>query len=69
MNTQRFMVEIVTSEKITTEDDINAMQQKIAQARVDGINGHGLCPEDGDACTQIVYVKGWYSDKQIIEHV
>ena len=69
MNTQRFMVEIVTSEKITTDDDINEMAQKLAYAIVDGTNGQGICPEDGDAYTQIVYVKGWYSDKQIIEHV
>ena len=69
MNTQRFMVEIVTSEKITTDDDINEMSQKIANAIVDGANGQGICPETSDAYTQIVYVKGWYSDKQIIEHV
>lgn len=69
--TQRFIVEIVTSDKITSDDDINEMAQNIADALVDKCkNGEvGICPEDSDSNTEIVYVKGWYSDKQIIEHV
>ncbi len=69
MNTQRFIVEIVSSEKIIDDNDIDEMAQKIANAIVDGVNGQGICPEDSDAYTKIVYVKGWYSDRQIIEHV
>ena len=68
-NTQSFIVEIITSEAIVGDDNINEMAQKIANAIVDAVNvGMGICPEDSGAYTEIVYVKGWYSDKQIIEH-
>ena len=70
MNTQKFIVEIVSSEKITDDNDIDEMAQRIANAIVDNINvGQGIHPDGSDAYTEIVYVKGWYSDKQIIEHV
>lgn len=68
-HTQRFIVEIVSSEKITDDHDIDEMAQRIANAIVNGANGFGICPDGSDAYTEIVYVKGWYSDKQIIEHV
>ena len=68
-NMQRFMVEIVTSEPIEGDSNIDEMAQKIAIAIADGANGQGICPEDSGAYTQIVYVKGWYSDKQFIQHV
>lgn len=68
-HTQRFIVEIVTSEKITDDHDIDEMAQRIANAIVNGANDFGICPDGSDAHTEIVYVKGWYSDKQIIEHL
>lgn len=68
-HTQRFMVEIVSSEKITGDHDIDEMAQRIANAIVNGANDFGIHPDGSDAYTEIVYVKGWYSDKQIIEHV
>lgn len=69
-NMQRFMVEIVTSEPIEGDSNVDEMAQKIANAIVDAVNvGQGICPEDSGAYTEIVYVKGWYSDKQIIKHV
>lgn len=67
-NTTRFIVEIVSSEKITDDHDIDEMSQRIANAIVNGVNDFGILPDGSDACTEIVYVKGWYSDKQIIEH-
>ena len=68
MNTTRFIVEIVSSEKITDDNDINEMAQRIANSILNGANGFGIHPDGSDAYTEIVYVKGWYSDKQIIEH-
>lgn len=68
-NMQRFMVEIVTSEPIEGDSNIDEMAQKIAIAIADGANGQGICPEADNTYTEMVYVKGWYSDKQIIEHV
>ena len=67
--TQRFIVEIVSSEPIVGDDNIDEMAQKISIAIADAANGQGICPEDSGAYTQIVYVKGWYSDKQFIQHV
>lgn len=68
-NTTRFIVEIVSSEKITDDHDIDEMAQRIANAIVNGANGFGIHPDGSDAYTEIVYVKGWYSDRQIIEHL
>jgi hypothetical protein len=45
------------------------MAQRIANAIVNGANGFGIHPDGSDAYTEIVYVKGWYSDRQIIEHL
>lgn len=68
--TVKFQVEIVVSDKITSDDDLNEMSQNIANAIAnDCRNGNGITPNNGDCYTQIVYVKEWYSDKQIIEHV
>lgn len=67
-NTQRFIVEIVTSQEITGDYYIDEMAQRIANAIVNGVNDFGICPDGSAAHTEIVYVKGWYSDKQIIEH-
>jgi hypothetical protein len=68
--TQRFIVEIVLSDKVTSDGDIDEMAQNIADALVDKCNKSevGIAPEDSDAFVEIIYVKGWYSDKQIIEH-
>ncbi len=68
-NTTRFIVEIVTSEKIVDDYDKNEMAQRIANAIVKGEDVLGLLPYHIDAIPEIVYVREWYSDKQIIEHV
>lgn len=66
--TQRFIVEIVTEDKITDDNEINEMAQNIANGIVNQANTGGIVPEDSETFTKIVYVKGWYSEKQIIEH-
>ena len=66
--TQRFIVEIVTEDSITDDNEINEMSQNIADAIVSHANTAGITPENSETFTKIVYVKGWYSDKQIIEH-
>ena len=68
-NTTRFIVEIVTSKKITDDHDIDEMSQRMANAIVNGANDFEIRPEGSDAYTEIVYVRGWYNGKQIIEHV
>jgi len=68
-NTTRFIVEIVTSEKITDDHDIDEMSQRMANAIVNGDREFSICPADSDTRTEIVYVRGWYNGKQIIEHV
>lgn len=68
MPEQRFMVTIVTDEKITDDIIIDEMSQNIADAIVAKANDFGIVPEDSEAVTRIVYVKGWYQDKEIIEH-
>lgn len=67
--TTRFTVEIITSDKIVDDNLKDQMAQNIADAIVSHANTSGITPEDGDATTEIVYVKEVYSDKQIIEHV
>lgn len=68
--TIRFQVDIIVSDKITGDIDLNEMSQNIANAIVKECqDGNGITPHEGDAYTEIVYVKEWYSDKQIIEHV
>lgn len=69
MITTRFIVEIVTSDDIYTDAEKNEMAQNIADAIVKYAISDAICPEDNIAITEIVYVKEWYSDKQIIEHV
>lgn len=66
--TQRFIVEIVTEDSITGDEQINEMAQNIADAITTYSDTMGITPEDSETFTRIVYVKGWYSDKQIIEH-
>lgn len=68
--TQRFIVEIVTEDKISDDNEVNEMAQNIADAIVDKCNRGevGIVPEDSETFVKIVYVKGWYSDNQIIEH-
>lgn len=68
MKTTRFIVEIVTSDKIVDDQCKNEMAQNIANAIINGVNDFGIVPDYADAYTEIVYVKEWYSDKQIIEH-
>ncbi len=68
--TVRFMVDVIVSDKITDDDSLNEMSQKIADALVKECrDGNGITPEESDSFTEIVYVKQWYGDKQIIEHV
>ena len=69
MTTTRFIVEIVASDEINTDAEKNEMAQNIANAIVYYANSNGICPKRNIAITEIVYVKEWYSDKQIIEHV
>lgn len=68
MATQRFIVEIDTEDKIVDDNEVNEMAQNIADAIISHANTAGIVPEDSETYTNIVYVKGWYSDKQIIEH-
>jgi len=44
------------------------MAQNIANAIVTQCQHGQIVPEDSETFTEIVYVKEWYSDKQIIEH-
>lgn len=68
--TTKFIVEIVTESKIIDDETIDDMAQNIARAIVsEANNGLGIVPDYADTYTEIVYVKGWYSDKQIIEHI
>jgi len=67
--TTRFIVEIVTSDKIVDDNFKDEMAQNIADAIIYYAGAVGITPEDSDATTEIVYVKEWYSDNQIIEHV
>ena len=68
--TQRFIVEIVTADKITDDNEVNEMALNIADAIADKCrHGEvGIAPENSDTYVEIIYVKGWYQDKQIIEH-
>jgi hypothetical protein len=66
--TQRFIVEIVTEDSITDDNEINEMAQNIADAIKHGADTSGIVPEASETFTKNIYVKGWYSDKQIIEH-
>lgn len=70
MNTTRFILEIVTTHKIETDEEKNEMAQNIANALIHQVNHGdiGIVPKFSDGYTEIVYVKEWYSDKQIIEH-
>lgn len=67
--TTRFIVEIITTDKITSDDDKNDMAQNIANAIQKEAQDYGITPEDSDTSATIIYVKEWYSDKQIIEHI
>lgn len=66
--TTRFMVEIVTTDRIDDDNEKNEMAQNIADAIVSHANTVGITPDASETFTEIVYVKEWYSDKQIIEH-
>jgi hypothetical protein len=70
--TTRFIVEIVTSDDIVDDNEKIDMALNIARAIVnEANNGMGITPvfSINRTNTEIVYVKEWYSDKQIIEHV
>lgn len=66
--TTRFIVEIVTSDKIETDEEKNEMAQNVADAIVEYAQNNNIVPDYVDGYVEIVYVKEWYSDKQIIEH-
>lgn len=68
MGTQRFMIEIDTEDKISDDNEIDEMAQNIADAIVKKCQDDGITPEASETFVKIVYVKGWYSDKEIIEH-
>ena len=68
-HTIRFQVEIVVSNKITNDDDLNEMSQNITNAIVNQCKSGEITPCESDSYTEIVYVKEWYSDKTIIEHL
>jgi len=68
-HTISFQVQIVVADKITDDKEIDQMSQKIANAICNECRkGDGITPEDSETFTEIIYVKGWYSDKTIIEH-
>jgi hypothetical protein len=70
--TTRFIVEIVTSDDIVDDNEKIDMALNIARAIVnEANNGMGITPvfSINRTNTEIVYVREWYSDKQIIEHV
>jgi len=67
-NTTRFIVEIVTSEKVELEEEKNEMAQNVADAIVKHAQNNNICPDYVDGYVEIVYVKEWHSNKQIIEH-
>lgn len=66
--TVKFQVEIVVSDSITDDNELNEMAQNIATAIVSHANTTGITPENSEAFTEIVYVKEWYSNKPAIEH-
>lgn len=65
---EQFMLEICFSDTLT-EKEINQAAQNIADAIVSYAQTAGIAPENSEATTELVYVKGWYSEKQICEHV
>ncbi len=67
--TTKFIVEVVTHDEIVTQEMKNEMAQNIADAIIEKAESSGITPEDSETFTEIVYVKEWYSDKQIIEHI
>lgn len=68
--TTKFLVEIVTEDKVTDDKHLKEMSENIARAIVnEANNGMGIVADGSDTFTKIVYVKEWYSDHQIIEHV
>jgi hypothetical protein len=70
--TTRFIVEIVTADDIVDDNEKIDMALNIARAIVnEANNGMGITPvfSINRTNTEIVYVREWYSDKQIIEHV
>jgi SAM-dependent MidA family methyltransferase len=65
-----FRVELSFSSKITDDDAIMEIAQKIADAIKHECNhGMGIAPDYGDAYTEIVRVTPNYLNKTVIEHV
>ena len=64
------MVEIETEDSIYDDNEINEMSQKIANAILHHVNHseEGITPENSETFTKMIRVKGWYQDKEIIEH-
>lgn len=64
-----FQVELEMKDPVTSDNEINEMSENIARAIVNECNsGEGISSSDSDNFTQIVRVKGWYSEKEIIKH-
>lgn len=67
--TTRFIIEVVTDDRIDSDIEKDEMAQNIANALVsECTDGDGITPEDSETFTKIIYVKEWYSDNQFIEH-
>lgn len=65
----RFMVTIVSSDKITTDEDKKEMAQNIADAIVKQAQEGFIAPENSDVSAEIVYVTEWYQNDHVIEHI
>lgn len=64
----RFMVTIDTADKIVDDNELLEMAQNIANAIINEANTKGIVPENSETFTEIVRVKHWYGEKEIIEH-
>ena len=64
-----FMVTLETQDRISDDNEIDEMSGNIARAIIHECrNGDGIVPENSETFTNTVYVKGWYSNNEIIEH-
>ena len=66
--TTAFIVEIVSSNEVAGPHEEDEMAQKIANAIVNFDREFGIQPTDSGLTTEVVYVRAWYTNRQIIEH-
>jgi len=64
-----FRVELSFADDVSDDKDVMEIAQRVAQAIVDGANGRGIAPENGDTYLEIVRVTPNYLNKTIIEHI